>query len=62
MMLLHEEKLYPPKVTVAVYSNGSVPRKAAVTLPVRGMKDQSLHTLKIVETYCAGKSLVRKGV
>ena len=56
MKLMHKEKMYPPKVTVMVYSNSTVSRKVTFTVEIRGLREKAVN-LSISKDFGAGSSL-----
>lgn len=55
MKLMHKEQMYPPKVTVLVYSNRPGSREAAVDLEIKGMRRDKPAILTVVKTFGVGK-------
>ena len=55
MKLEHENKIYPPSVTVLVYSNRPGSQTAEVTLDVKGMREPTPRTITVVKNFTVGK-------
>jgi hypothetical protein len=53
MELKHKTKVYPPSVTVHIYSDVPGSRKSKVTLEVSGMKDEP-STITVVKQFTFG--------
>lgn len=55
--LMHEKKMYPPKVTIMVYTKtrSSVSQKATVTVEIKGTRDDEAARVVITRDFSAGK-------
>ena len=54
MELQHEHKTYPPNVTITIYSNGPISRKAEFSLDVEGMGQATPPRIRITRMFTAG--------
>lgn len=55
MELMHKANIYPPKASVIAYTNSSALHKAAVTVEVKGTRNDEAARVTIVKEYSAGK-------
>ena len=62
MKLMLKEQLYPPKSSLVVYTNRRVSLTAAVTVEVKGTKDNEAAKFTIIKDFNAGVFLSEVGL
>ena len=53
MKLMHKERMYPPKVTVMVYSDSTVSKRVTFTVEITGLGEEAAK-LSIAKYFGAG--------